>query len=66
MLSNNTDIFHKFVKGSKQIFTKFQIWDFHGREDSSRGLLGNDTLQGCGGIPTFRSSMPSPSSGWCG
>jgi len=33
-------------------------------EASSRGLLGCDTAQLCGRVPTFRRNMLPPSSGW--
>jgi hypothetical protein len=38
-----------------------EIWGFHGGKYSSRRLLGCDSVQCCGRIPTFRRALLSPS-----
>jgi len=37
--------------------TRCKIWDFHGGEDSSRGLLDCDAEQWCGRIPFFQRTL---------
>jgi len=45
-----------------QTGTRFVFRGFEGGDISSRGLLGCDTMQCCGRIPTFQRSMLPPSS----
>jgi hypothetical protein len=42
---------------------RFEFCAFHASDVSSRGLLGCDAVQCCGGIPMFQWSMLPPSSG---
>jgi len=44
--------------------TWWDTWGFHGDENSCCHVLGWDTIQWCGRIPTFWRTMLPPSSGW--
>jgi hypothetical protein len=46
------------------IFIIVRFWDFNDGEDSSRSLLGRDTVWCCGRVSTFRRNLLPPSSGW--
>jgi len=59
----------QFVKVKKDLQADYgnereKPWDPQDDEDSSRGLLGCDTVKCCGSTATFRSTTLPPSSGW--